>query len=285
MLCVAIILVVKFFVSTATPIRSIEDLNFDLFVRVALISQIACVFAPSAIMTIMLARKPLRTLLLDRRPKGVHLFAAAALAVLIHPIAVRAGEQIQKIYPVSSKMRETAEAIQSLAKSPDQWWMLLALLAVLAPICEEFAFRGFVLSGARHLGHKWWAIALSAVAFGLVHMFVQQQIVAAAVGLVIGYLAVQTESLAPCIVYHAVHNGLQLVVPHWAENAAANPNSIWASLLREDGPLLYHPVTVATCGLGAAAILWGLHRVDYRRTAEEQLEEARQRQDTSLVGA
>jgi hypothetical protein len=74
-------------------------------------------------------------------------------------------------------------------------------------------------------------------------------------------------------------------VPHWAEKAAANPNSVWASLLREDGPLLYHPATVAACGLGAAAILWALHGVKYRRTAEEQLEEARQRQDASLVGA
>jgi hypothetical protein len=48
---------------------------------------------------------------------------------------------------------------------------------------------------------------------------------------------------------------------------------------------LYHPVTVVACGVGVAAILWTLHGVSYRRTAEEQLEEARQRRDSPLVGA
>jgi sodium transport system permease protein len=116
-------------------------------------------------------------------------------------------------------------------------------------------------------------------------MFLQQQLVAAGVGLVIGYLAVQTGNLVPCIVYHAIHNGLQLSVPYWAAEAARNSNSAWSALLGGDQPLAYHPATVAVCGLGVAAILWALHSVSYRRTREEQLEEARQRQDGALARA
>ena len=48
------------------------------------------------------------------------------------------------------------------------------LMAVLPAMCEELAFRGFILSGLRHLGHKWWAIGLSAVFFGMATRVIQQ---------------------------------------------------------------------------------------------------------------
>ena len=82
------------------------------------------------------------------------------------------------------------------------------LMAVLPAICEELAFRGFILSGLRHLGNKWWAIGLSAVFFGFTHSVIQQSLAATVLGLVIGYVAVQTGSLIPCILFHFTYNGL-----------------------------------------------------------------------------
>ena len=284
-LCVAIILVVKFFISAATPVDALQGITFPFFVRTLLVSQIACIFAPAAIMTVMLTRNPLRTLLLERAPKVKHLLAALGLALLMHPVAVYAAKGIQQVYPMAPETQATGKAIESVLDTPEHFWIIVGLMAVLAPICEELAFRGFVLSGLRHLGHKWWAIALSAVAFGAVHMFLQQQIVAASVGLVIGYLAVQTGSLLPCILFHAVHNALQLVIPWFSESLGERAPAPLLRALRGDEPLLYHPGIVAGSAIGVAAILWGLHGITYRRTAEEQLEEARQRQDSPLVGA
>jgi sodium transport system permease protein len=278
-LCIALILVVKFFVGLASQAPGGGQMSLQFFVRIVVISQIACVFAPAAIMSIMLTRRPLKTLLLDRVPKLRHLLAAFALAVLVHPIAVRGGEQLQKLYPLAPEMRSTGEAIQQLMAQPQNWVVMLLLMAVLAPVCEEIAFRGFILSGARHIGHKWWAIAISAAAFGAVHLFVQQQIVATALGLLIGYMAVQTESLIPCIVYHAVHNALQFLAPMAAQEASNNPAWRWSQAFGGAEPWIYHPATVAVCGALAAAILWKLRGTDYHRTAEEQLEEARQRSD------
>ena len=37
-------------------------------------------------------------------------------------------------------------------------------------ICEELAFRGFILSGFRRLGNKWRAIVYTAVLFGVTHL-------------------------------------------------------------------------------------------------------------------
>jgi len=58
-----------------------------------------------------------------------------------------------------------------------------------------------------------------------------------------------------------------------------------AFLLGGESPLLYRWPTVAICGAVAAAILWGLHGVRHSLTAEEQLEEARQRRDSPALGA
>jgi sodium transport system permease protein len=123
------------------------------------------------------------------------------------------------------------------------------------------------------------------VAFGALHMVLQQKVTAAAAGLVIGYLAVQTESLVPCIVFHAVHNGLMLTMPSWAAKLqASGGDGLAARLLGGKEPLLYHQAVVVFCGGIAAAMLWSLRGLSYRRTAEEQLEEARQRRDSPLVG-
>jgi hypothetical protein len=66
---------------------------------------------------------------------------------------------------------------------------------------------------------------------------------------------------------------------------AAPEGSPAALLLGGDEPLLYHPGVLVGCAVVAAAIMWGLHGANYSRSAEEQLEEARQRQDSPLVGA
>jgi sodium transport system permease protein len=286
MLCLAAILIVQFFVSIAMSAEQSGEMTFALLAKMLLIVQLACVFAPAAIMTVVLTRNPRRTLLLEGLPRAAHVVAAAALAVFIHPLAVRLSQGIGELYPVQAEMKGGMDAISKAVAGAPSWWALIALMAILPAVCEELAIRGFILSGLRRLGHKWWAIAISAVAFGAVHMILQQKITAAAVGLVIGYLAVQTGNLVPCILFHAIHNTLAVTVASLgAELEASAPGSLLAQFLGGEEPLVYHPMSVAVCGACALAILWRLHGVPYRRTPEEQLEEARQRQDSQLVGA
>jgi sodium transport system permease protein len=284
-LCVALIVVVQFFVSFALIARGAGEFDFNSLVRAVSVTQLACIFTPAMLMAIILTRKPPRTLLLERTPEWRHLCSAVGLGLLLHPLAVRFAEQLTRLYPISEETVAFGRDIEFAIGDAAYWWMPVLLIAVLPAVCEEFAFRGFVLSGFRHLGHKWWAIGLSAVAFGMVHMFLQQKISATLMGFVLGYVAVQTSSIWPCILLHAVHNSLQLTIPKLAEYAEQNPQSAVAGLVGGSEPLLYQPAALIVCGVGAAAILWGLHGVSYRRTAEEQLEEARQRQDSPMVGA
>ena len=282
-LCVAIILITQFFVSLSAAFTG--DFTFNFLAKSLLVSQLACIFAPSMLMTIMLTRNPAKTLLLERTPRWRHLLGMVALALVLHPVVVAGANQITKIYPVPEATAQIAESIGSALDGAPHWLVALALMALLPAVCEELAFRGFILSGFRHVGHKWWAIALSAVAFGMVHTFLHQKISATMMGMIIGYVAVQTSSIWPCILLHTVHNSLQLSAHRIAELVQTNPDSPLAMLFSGEEPLLYRTPTVIVCAGVAAAILWSLHGVRYSRTAEEQLEEARQRKDSPLLGA
>ena len=90
-------------------------------------------------------------------------------------------------------------------------WQLLLVIALVPAICEELAFRGFILSGFRHIGHKWRAIVITAFFFGVVHGIIQQSLMACLLGVVLGYLAVQSGSILPCMVFHLAHNSLALL--------------------------------------------------------------------------
>ena len=157
--------------------------------------------------------------------------------------------------------------------------MLLLLMAVLPAICEEIAFRGFVLSGLRHIGHKWWAIGFSAIAFGIVHSILQQQIGAAAVGVALGYLAIQTGNLLPCMIFHAIYNGLALAAATLVQDSSEGAIESQYDWLLSGGQMtIFQPWVIAISFVGAGAVLLWLHRLPYQHTKEEQLQEARDRQ-------
>jgi sodium transport system permease protein len=178
------------------------------------------------------------------------------------------------------------EAFARLMQTAPWPWLPYVLMMVLPAICEELAFRGYVLSGLRHLGSKWWAIGLSAVFFGIAHtMVIQQSMSAAALGLVLAYLAVQTGSLVPCMVFHLAYNGLMfaaLKLPEWAQDQPALGSLFHQPAADE---IVYNWPVVVVCALAAMAVLTWFSRLPYQATREEQISDARARQPhPSLAG-
>lgn len=106
---------------------------------------------------------------------------------------------------------------------------IILLVGLVAPIMEELAFRGVLLSAARRrLGDR-AAIAVTALVFSLFHWLgVDQGNALAGVltlvqlfltGLVLGHLAVKHERLGPAIFLHAGFNMLTLMVLFFAPEA------------------------------------------------------------------
>ena len=80
-----------------------------------------------------------------------------------------------------------------------------------APFVEELVFRGVLLSGLASRMHIGWAMLVSAIVFGCVHLpdfkFAWYPVPALILlGLVLAWLRVRTRSLWPSITLHAANN-------------------------------------------------------------------------------
>jgi sodium transport system permease protein len=154
-------------------------------------------------------------------------------------------------------------------------WQALVVIALAPAICEELAFRGFILSGLRRTGHQWGAILLTSTLFGLAHGILQQSIGAAVIGVVIGYLAVKSGSLWPGVVYHAVHNGLSVSIGRLDPSAVESLPLLRAIFEagKEPNELLYRGPAVFVALAVAAGLVWWLNRLPCQLSEEERLNE------------
>jgi len=270
-LCGVLLLVIRFFSNFMLP----QPTTWGQFVATTLVLQVALIATPACLMAIMLTRRPLETLGLARPSFLRALPAAVLLAVCLHPAVAWLGEGIRYLYPLNPAITE--QLGQYTRFFTDQSLVQVLLLIAVAPaICEELAFRGFILSGLRRMGHTWGAIAGAALFFGLAHGLLQQSLSACAVGLVIGYVVVKTGSLWPGVLFHMTHNGLAVLQTRLtAEMIQSQP--LWRWLFvpgTEVGELVYSiPTTVALGVVGLALLAW-LARLPYRRLAEERLQDA-----------
>ncbi|WP_260763907.1 CPBP family intramembrane glutamic endopeptidase [Candidatus Mycosynbacter amalyticus] len=96
--------------------------------------------------------------------------------------------------------------------------MLLAFftLVVLAPICEEFLFRGYLYGRVRKYYSALWAVVLTSLVFGLMHVYAgpgmplqwNVMIATTVLALFIGALREYTGSIWAGILVHMLKNGV-----------------------------------------------------------------------------
>ena len=92
------------------------------------------------------------------------------------------------------------------------------VFALVPAVCEELAFRGFILSGLEHQHRTRSAILLSALMFGFLHVLLslfQQLFNATLLGIVLGLLAVRSRSILPGILFHFLNNALAVSQGDW----------------------------------------------------------------------
>ncbi|MCA9198444.1 MAG: CPBP family intramembrane metalloprotease, partial [Planctomycetales bacterium] len=269
-LCAILLLVIGFFGSLAAKMPT----SWTSFAVSTVISQIAFVATPVLIMTIVLTRSFKETLLL-RRPSVGSLLTAVLLAILIHPAAAEFAHLIQKLYPLSPTAMEGLARLSGIFEQAPVWQVIL-VLAVLPAICEELAFRGFILSGLRKLGNRKMAIIISSFFFGIMHGILQQSVNAAVLGLVLGYIAVQSCSILPCMAFHVLHNSSQLLAKlHFTPEFLVEHPGARLFLTQESSQAEVHYsliLVVVSIVASTLAIAW-LRNMPHYLSAEERLSE------------
>ncbi len=82
---------------------------------------------------------------------------------------------------------------------------------VVAPLCEETMFRGYV-QRAYERRNPWTGIVVSGVIFALYHLRFQGAFALIPVAFALGFVAWRSDSLFPGILLHAAYNGIATVV-------------------------------------------------------------------------
>lgn len=268
--CGVLILVISFFLSVAMPEAKTQ--GFPRLALLTLLTQVVVIALPALLMTLAFAGSPRKTLLL-RRPSLGAILGAAVLAVVLHPAKMALQWAVMALYPLSEQMQGPLLELEQTMRTAPVWAVLL-VFALTPAICEELAFRGFILSGLRHLGYKWRAIVFSAVFFGLTHTILQQSLIASLMGVALGLIAVQSGSLLPGMVFHLIHNSLTLV-------ASRAPSTLlervgWLRYLLnpgEESSLTYWTIVALSAAASLALLVW-FNRLTYTRSPEEQHQEA-----------
>ncbi len=219
-----------------------------------MVTQLAVILAPALLVTIILCGSPRQTLLL-RLPRWPAIPAALALAVAVHPLTMALQTAVRHLYPLGDEMRKSLGEVQAMFAAASGW-QLVFVLALVPAVCEELAFRGFILSGLRQRNRPWRAIVWTAVLFGLVHGVLQQSIIACMLGLVLGYLAVQTGSILPAIVFHFAHNALVVATTRITPDLLDRwPALAWLVKSAGEDGIVYRPAVCLLACLAAAALL------------------------------
>ena len=118
-----------------------------------------------------------------------------------------------------SAVEDSFNAVQNAFYSADMTSSLIMFVhaVIFAPLLEEFWFRGLVLRSLRPYGNG-FAIFISAILFGFTHANLGQFFYATTIGIVLGYVAVQTESIIPTTVMHAMFNSISSITSLFLAN-------------------------------------------------------------------
>jgi sodium transport system permease protein len=178
-------------------------------VTVQLIYLIATVGVPPLFMALLLTTSMRQTLKLTW-PDWRLLVAGGVLAFTLQPLALELLAFLDPFFPPAPPGAK--QIMEAMATGAVPLWLTLTTFALAPAVCEELAFRGFILSGLQRSRHRWLPIVISAVLFGVIHMIPKQQFNAALLGLVLGLLAVRSRSLLPCVLFHFIFNGSQVLL-------------------------------------------------------------------------
>lgn len=214
------------------------------------IRYIAFVLTPALAMAFILTTEPLQSLAV-RMPQWWFWPLSVLLVLLLLPPLAGITVLILNQFPVIQELiKENGPLTGWLdPESGTQMnpWLAFLGFAFLPAICEELAFRGFILTGLQRRFRPRTAVFLSSFLFALAHMNVFQFLPTFLLGVVLAYVTTRCGSILPSILFHLLYNTLVLGSAFVIGKTGATEGS--------EGSLLLILALICT-PLGLAAMWW-----------------------------
>lgn len=139
--------------------------------------------------------------------KWIFLFIVAIIAMNFM-IALLNSVMVSSLSPsFASKLSSGASALNGRPMSEVVVLFIISIVstAIVPALCEEYLFRGAILTGLMPYGRT-LAIISSSFLFGLMHQNPMQLLYTTLMGIVLGYVYVKTKSIWACVMIHFANN-------------------------------------------------------------------------------
>jgi sodium transport system permease protein len=252
-LCFALILTSSWFLMQFLVMR--RGLPASAVVAAQLI-----ILIPPVLMAILLTSDPRKTLRLSW-PEPRYFALAVALVVALNPLVNELRPLVESFFPIPSVIKVTLSQMMSQTSGLAVSVLIFALVPA---ICEELAFRGFILSGLERQHRTRSAILLAALLFGFLHVLLslfQQLFNATLLGVVLGLLAVRSRSVLPGILFHFLNNSLGVVLGSVVSDPRSRPIVPW--IYRNPAEGLYHVHWIVAGMVLSGVLLFYLWRLKF----------------------
>ncbi|MBD3676093.1 MAG: CPBP family intramembrane metalloprotease [Planctomycetaceae bacterium] len=218
----------------------------DAILQSLAVQQLAIIASPALFMGLMLTSSFRRTFRLHA-PRLKWVAMGILLPIFLLPLSMTLQSYLHWFFPelpprIKEILAPMSDPNLSLIK-------LVGVFALLPALCEELAFRGFILSGFSRNGRTGVAVVFSALLFGVMHMIPQQVFNAFLLGLVLGLLALRSGSLLPGVLFHFVNNALGVVSERIPQEFFAAETTSWFVKVNENG-LSFSFILLLICSVG-----------------------------------
>lgn len=259
-LCFVVMLTSAWFITQAIG----SDVNA---INTMALGQVAFILLPPVLMALVLTSSPRRTLRLTI-PSKRYMLIAIVLGFTLNPIVREIGTVVDWLFPTSDTVKKLVGEMMSKL---DSVWLNVFFFAVIPAICEEFAFRGFILSGLETIYSRRSAVIISSLLFGFLHVLLslfQQLFNATWLGIILALLAIRSRSLLPGIVFHLITNGLAVLVGELTSSPLA------PYLFRNGTEGLYNAPILAICVAVSTVLIYQLYRHGTENLSESESSQA-----------
>lgn len=180
-----------------------------------IITQYIIILLPP-IIYIMAKRLSVREVLKLNKISFKHVFLVICITILVYPAAIFGNALLTTIISLLGNLNIPQ---LPMATNRSEYLLLIFIISISAGICEEIFFRGFILSGYERMGKK-KAVIFSAILFGFFHFNIYNLLGPIILGLVFGYLVLETGSIFAGMVGHIVNNGFAVTLGYILNLAA-----------------------------------------------------------------